>query len=649
MQQTSLLIQEANMKRSPAFGFSYRAIILGLLLIIPNVFWTIYGEVISQTDLNSTSLMMPPLCTLLLLIVCNGLVKRVKPGKELTPSEMMCVYILITIATVLAGMGMLQFIVTTLPAGYHYGISSTDIANVTKSIPAWAMPSAEVTEKFYRGNSAVPWKAWLGPLSFWGCFLLVMVWTMYCVNAMFRKQWMDRERLTYPIVQLPIEMIDPQSGFFRNKLMWAGFLVPVILESMNSLNTLFPNIPYLQLRAYSLSSFFTEKPWNAMGALQSTFYPLAIGLGYLLPADVSFSCSFFYILTRLENVATNAFGLNSGPGTSGQWPYLAGQGVGGFIGLALMTIWIARHHLADVWQGAVHPDKADDADEPMSYRAACIGLLVGFAAMMGFGLVFKISPIVFGVYLIIYLAFSLTIARLRAEAGPAWTMGPMLSAVNVTHNTLGTINISTQDMHKMAMFTWFSVEMRCCPMPVSAEAIKMQHRPGKGRSILSGMIMLASAVGIITGFIALLTVYYQTGAASSKVDVWRTAMGLNPYQTASAAALNPKNPDWSQIGAAGFGTLVTIGLSAARTAFVWWPLHPAGYVLGNTSTMDWLWLPFLIAWVFKVSFLKVGGVKSYRNALPFFMGLIVGDYVTSALWSLLGSLLRTPMYRCFPC
>jgi len=54
---------------------------------------------------------------------------------------------------------------------------------------------------------------------------------------------------------------------------------------------------------------------------------------------------------------------------------------------------------------------------------------------------FKISPVVFGLYLLLYLAFSLTITRLRAEAGPAWTMGPAMNAISVTHTTIGTINL----------------------------------------------------------------------------------------------------------------------------------------------------------------------------------------------------------------
>jgi hypothetical protein len=90
-------------------------------------------------------------------------------------------------------------------------------------------------------------------------------------------------------------------------------------------------------------------------------------------------------------------------------------------------------------------------------------------------------------------------------------------------------------------------------------------------------------------------------------------------------------------------------LSLMRVRFVWFPFHPAGYVLANTSTMYWLWCPFLIAWLCKLLITRYIGIRGYRTALPFFLGLVLGDYVAASMWSLAGSLLGIRMYRCFPC
>ena len=41
-----------------------------------------------------------------------------------------------------------------------------------------------------------------------------------CFNSIQRLQWSERERLSYPIAQLPIEMTTPR--FFSKRLLWLG-------------------------------------------------------------------------------------------------------------------------------------------------------------------------------------------------------------------------------------------------------------------------------------------------------------------------------------------------------------------------------------------------------------------------------------------
>ena len=63
-----------------------------------------------------------------------------------------------------------------------------------------------------------------------------------------------------------------------------------------------------------------------------------------------------------------------------------------------------------------------------------------------------------------------------------------------------------------------------------------------------------------------------------------------------------------------------------KTRFLWWPLHPGGYVLISGTGMGRLWFTIFLSWLAKATILKIGGVKLYRQAVPFFLGLILGDY-----------------------
>ncbi|MDI6829685.1 MAG: hypothetical protein QME62_14495, partial [Armatimonadota bacterium] len=101
-------------------GITVRAVIVGLVAIIPGVFWGVYGDVVSQTDLTSMSLMMPPVLILMALLLINELLKKIKPTWVLSRTELITIYAMLTVSVILSGMGMLQFLCTTLGAVPHY-------------------------------------------------------------------------------------------------------------------------------------------------------------------------------------------------------------------------------------------------------------------------------------------------------------------------------------------------------------------------------------------------------------------------------------------------------------------------------------------------------------------------------------------------
>ena len=60
-----------------------------------------------------------------------------------------------------------------------------------------------------------------------------------------------------------------------------------------------------------------------------------------------------------------------------------------------------------------------------------------------------------------------------------------------------------------------------------------------------------------------------------------------------------------------------------------------GYAIANTNSMGNQWFPFLLAWAAKKIILRYGGPKLYRQAQPFFLGLVVGDFLNGALYTII--------------
>ena len=115
---------------------------------------------------------------------------------------------------------------------------------------------------YYEGDStlytAEHLREWLVPVLAWSSLILVVVLVMVCINVVIRKQWTENEKLTYPIIQLPLEMTS--CGFFRNRLLWLGFGVTGGVEILNGLSFLYPILPTIRLRT-NIAIFFTDAPF----------------------------------------------------------------------------------------------------------------------------------------------------------------------------------------------------------------------------------------------------------------------------------------------------------------------------------------------------------------------------------------------------
>jgi len=73
-----------------------------------------------------------------------------------------------------------------------------------------------------------------------------------------------------------------------------------------------------------------------------------------------------------------------------------------------------------------------------------------------------------------------------------------------------------------------------------------------------------------------------------------------------------------------------------------------GYTLSTSGwIINFIWFSFLVSWIIELVILKYGKLKAYRNAAPFFLGLILGEYAIGCFWNLLGMILGLRPYGFF--
>jgi hypothetical protein len=631
-------------------------------LLVVNAWFGTYAYVVVQALIwTQTSLQRGPVVLLALLVLLNAPLLRYLPRLALSQRELMLLYGMLCMGTCAAGYGFVQILINQMAAPFYYARNGSGFKeHLLLHIPEWLAPrDPEVINGFFRGNSTlydpVALRGWAVPVLAWSAFIFAVFWTLLCAMTLLRRSWVEEERLTFPLVLLPLEMTGTNDGkpFWRSPWMWLGFVLAGALESVNFLNFLHPAVPAIPIKPSmgqnALHNLLTDRPWNTIGTLFLAFYPFAIGIGYLLSLEVSFSCWFLYLMSKVAILLCFVTGLSEGPGggPANRAPYLREQSVGAFLGIAVFSAWTARRALAAAWREMRRPTGAD-RDELMPFRLAILGGLAGALFLVVFLIAAGLSPLLATLFVLVYLCFALTLARIVSEAGAGWAWAPSWSPSSFAADAVGVNHLSPQQATILLGYTQWTSDMRDNPMPQDAQQMKIAQQAGFSPRAYLVPLVVASALGVLLAFWAHLSIYYTYGAATAKVRPALMNGATGAARQAATLIATPTAQDVPGLVAAGVGLLLAVGLSVLRQQLPWWPIQPLGYALALTNSMEYMWCPFFLAWLAKTITLRYGGIRAYRAALPFFLGLILGDYVVPALWGVFGMITDGQQYMAFP-
>lgn len=323
---------------------TWRVIGIGLILSIPCGYFSI------QTPTPSTvSLIYPVIISLTLLVIINIMMKRWFPKSAFSQSEMLSLYTMLSLSIAYAGHDVMQVLAPILGHAFWFATPENEWQSLFfRYLPKWlVVDNLSVLKGLYEGESSIyNWyyiKTWITPVFWWSMFLFALAVVMLGINTIIRKQWMEHEKLTYPIIQLPIALTDEGGNlaFFRSRMLWIGIGISGGINLANGMHTFFPAIPMIPVRTINIGQFFTEKPLSAVGWTPVCFFPFVIGLSYFMPLDLAFSCWFFYLLWKFEFILGESLGLRSLP----EFPYVKPQASGAYLAIAILGIWSARKHI----------------------------------------------------------------------------------------------------------------------------------------------------------------------------------------------------------------------------------------------------------------------------------------------------------------
>ncbi len=632
----------------PGPAITPRCILVGLALVPFNVYWIGMTEgVWHGLHFTCLSLPMAAVLYLLLLQLANRGLRRWRPERAFTQAELLTIFSMLALSGILCGHDRLVTLMGVVAHPRRFATPENRWENLFfPSLPTWLFVwDAEAAYHYYSGGAAYTryWQHWVRPAIGWTALSLLIVGTLLCLTVLLRKRWTEMERLSYPMIQIPLAMTDPRGGFWRSRTMWCGFALAAGIDLLNGLRYLYPAVPGLTYQGDDLDLWraATQHPWNAIGPTRADFYPFMIGLAFLLPMDIIFSTWFFYLVGKAQLVLGAATGWRE---LNPRYPYHNMQAAGAVLAIALVALWEARRYLGEVWRRATgRRSRLDDRDEALSYRAALLGAGLGFAGLCGFAVACGLSPGMAVVYFALFFLIALAVARLRADSGaPAHGLAAV-SPHDLLIVYLGTANQDPRAVTTLGIFQWFNRFNRAHPMPQQLESLKIAQvlRIDQRRMALS--IALASAATLVLAFAIYPALMYRNGAALAAELMWT---GWSTYGTVGIQGWleSPRPPDPTGIAACAGGGAFALLLATLRTRCAGFPFHPMGYALGLGTTVDRWWFALVICTVVKGVIVRYTGVRGFRKAAPFFMGLVLGQYVVACFWSLVAIARNEPMY-----
>jgi len=610
---------------------SIRVLLIAILLIFINSFWLMTASLWGSGYPTTVSLFFNAIFCLFILVLLNQLITFLSPRRAFPQSGLLLIYTMLTVASALNGLDMLQYIGAVIAGPHHLATPENEWATLfLKYIPSWLVVSDEsALENYTQGESSFyllnNLKPWLTPVLLWSGFTISLALVMIGLTLVLSSRWVSEEKLNYPIIQLPLHMVE--SSFLRNRVMWLGFGISALMGALNGLHFFIPMFPTIG-KPINIGQYFTEKPLNAIGWLPIAVHPFAVGLGFFMPVELSFSCWFFYFFWKFERVFASILGLRM-PG----FPFIDEQTTGAYIGFAMVALWMARKSII---RGFKAPGAMPGAKKGHQLAIGCI--IVGAISITAFCLRAGMGFKAIFIFFIGYFLISISIGRIRAELGsPVHDLhfsGPGRMMVSL----LGTRRFSPSDLTITSLFWYFNRAYRSHPMPCILEGVKLGERTNVSAFKVALFVIAAAICGTLFGFGAHLHLVYRHGGGGKLWPARETFNRLSYWLT------TPVGGNLSYVSAFIFGVLFVVILSVFRVRFLWFPLHPVGLVVSSSWGMNPFWFSIFLSWAVKFTILRYGGLSLYRKGVPLFLGFILGEFVADSGVCLAGTLLKVQTY-----
>ncbi len=628
---------------------SLRAIIIGLAAVVLIAALTPYNDlVVGGTYLTGNHFPAGALFILVVLVlVVNVGIKLVWRAWALRTSELMLVWCMMIVASTVPASGLMRYLFPMVASPTYYAARPDKDyeSHVLPGVPDDLVVTKDVqspaVKRFFEGPAMrVPWGKWARPLASWGTFILLFYLATLFLTGLLRKQWVEVERLAFPLARVPLEIAADSAGsglvpaFLRSRACVVGLTLSLAFGAVRMAPVL-TGAAQGWVPSFPVQSFLWGTPIQALYIWSAYLYPMAVGFAFLVPADVALSVWLFFWFTHMELVVADRIGM---PIAGGDYsPFMQWQQAGAFIVFTLIMFWMARRHLWDVVRKTFGLDSSvDDSQDPIGYRVGFWGLVLAVIGMLMWYAWHGIGPVVGVLLLALTFCVALVHARLVAQGGiffvqQSWQPPTFLHGIT-GGAIFGPAAAVTAQMQNAILVA----DAREILSGHAVNALRVASAFERRRRWFLPLMLVSLIVALgVSGFF-IMRLFYEQGALSTADEYAVMRLPFSTFDTAHMMIDNPAKAVEPKFGAFALGAGIMFAVTMMRMRFYWWPVHSLGFLTGSSWPGQTLWFAFFLGWGLKVIVVKFGGGAALRRTRDLFMGVIIGEAMLVGISAVLG-------------
>jgi hypothetical protein len=612
---------------------SATSILIGLAVVGLMSVWIIYNQYIlrsSRLNLNHNL----PVAVLAIFLVLVAL--RFFLPALISRNRLILITSMILGASFIPGDGLMSYVMGSWTMPIYFATPENQWETFHPYLKTWVVPTeSQGIRWFHEGlpdQRTLPWDIWIRPLIGWASIGLAFIATSLGLSSIFRKQWMEHEKLTYPMM-IPLQILagDRQklmaASTGRFPLFWVGFVISFGILAWNVLTFFNEYLPDIDLRGG-----WMHLVKGGINVYTMQINPLTLGLSYFASVEILMSACVFFLIKHFEIIVATRVGYTmpigggaNHPGASS--PLISWQTAGAFLAYVAWSLWNARARIKEAVDEALQNRPRQDPDL-VSSRTALLLIAFGVTFIILWFVAVGVETYVAAAMTFTLLISYIGISKMSAELGLPYLASPF-GAEAFAVAAVGTANMSSASILMLSYTRNFEGYNSGMAMSLMTMLQKLRGQLNPTRLLIG--LLLALGLAYLISILYAISLGYEHGAYNFSSYTYKYYAKLS-YQRAVYRINSPWQVDADRMTVLAIGAATMAAMMGMRFKLPWFRLHPIGFAI---PLIPHQFSSFIVAWVIKSTLLRIGGMHSFQRGIPFFVGLISGYAAGIAFSSLI--------------